>query len=168
MKCSRKACLLWMLALWLGVPPLGGSAEPPKGGTTNKGLSPEEQKLFEKGKEVFEVTCLACHQANGMGQDALAPPLVNAHWVTNSQERLVRIALQGMRGPVNVQGKVYEMEMPPLGVLDDEQLAAVLTYVRREWGHTASAVSVDTVKKIREATSKREEPWTEAELLKIP
>lgn len=167
MKCFRKATIgVCLFVFSFGVPPLGGAEGSPKGETPS--LSPEGQKLFERGKEVYELTCLACHQANGMGQDALAPPLVNAHWVTNSQERLIRIALQGMRGPVTVHGKVYEMEMPPLGVLDDEQLAAVLTYVRQEWGHTASAVSVDSVKKIREATSKREEPWTEAELLKIP
>jgi mono/diheme cytochrome c family protein len=130
----------------------------------------EGEKLFQAGKDLYEVTCLSCHQANGMGLEALAPPLVGSHWITNSVERLVRIALHGMRGPVKVNGQIYrfETEMLPLAVLSDEQLAAVLTYVRREWGHRASPVSVATVAKIREATASREQPWTEDELLKIP
>ena len=55
-----------------------------------------------------------------------------------------------------------------MGVFEDEQIATVLTYVRREWGHAATPVASATVTKVREATAKREEPWTEAELLKVP
>jgi mono/diheme cytochrome c family protein len=130
-------------------------------------LAPEEQKRFEAGKTVYEMTCLACHQPHGLGQEALAPPLVGSEWVTNSPQRLVRIVIHGMRGPIKVKGQVFELDMPALAVLDDEQIAAVLTYVRREWGHAASPVNTATVKKIREATANREDAWTEAELLKI-
>jgi len=133
-------------------------------------LSAEERKLFDDGKELYQITCLSCHQLNGMGQESLAPPLVGSHWVTNSTERLVRITLHGLRGPIKVNGRVYEfpIEMPPLAVLSDEQIAGVLTYVRREWGHTASTIAPAAVKKIREATSNREQSWTEPELNKIP
>jgi mono/diheme cytochrome c family protein len=111
---------------------------------------------------------LACHQPHGLGQEGLAPPLVGAEWVTGSPERLARIVIHGLRGPVTVNKQVFELDMPSLGVLDDEQIAAVLTYVRREWGHAASAVDTAAIKKIREATANREDAWTEAELLKIP
>ena len=57
--------------------------------------------------------------------------------------------------------------MPALGVLDDEQIAAVLTYVRREWGHPYAPVAPATVKSVRQETEKREDAWTMAELLKI-
>jgi mono/diheme cytochrome c family protein len=60
------------------------------------------------------------------------------------------------------------MDMPALGVLDDDQIAAALTYVRREWGHTFEPVSSVTVKKVREDTSSREDAWTMADLLKVP
>jgi mono/diheme cytochrome c family protein/glucose/arabinose dehydrogenase len=133
-----------------------------------KPLSAEEQKLFEAGKETYTLVCGACHQPHGLGQEGLAPPLVDSDWATGSPERLTRIALQGLRGPITVKGKKYELEMPPVGVLEDEQIAGALTYIRREWGHTASPVTPDFVKKVREATSKREEAWTERELLKIP
>jgi mono/diheme cytochrome c family protein len=79
----------------------------------------------------------------------------------------VRIVLQGVRGPIQVKGQTYEADMPSLGVLDDEQIANVLTYVRREWGHDFPPVSVATVKKIREQTSQREDAWSAEELLKI-
>lgn len=130
-------------------------------------LTVEQQKQFEVGKVVYEMTCLACHQPHGLGQEGLAPPLVGSHWTTGSVQRLVRIVIHGMRGPVTVNQQVFELDMPSLTVLDDEQIATVLTYVRREWGHGAPPVDTTTVKRIREATANREDAWTEAELLRI-
>lgn len=149
------------LVTWPGKP----GAEPE---ITVKPLTPEEQKRFEQGKELFLISCGACHQPHGMGQEGLAPPLVDSEWALGSPQRLVRIVLHGLHGPINVKGKTFQLDMPALGVFDDEQIAAVLTYVRREWGHTASPVEPETVKKIRTETEKREEAWSEAELLKIP
>jgi mono/diheme cytochrome c family protein len=103
-----------------------------------------------------------------MGQEGLAPPLVGTDWMASSPERLIRIVLHGLRGPIKVKDQTYEMDMPALGVLDDEQVASALTYTRRNWGHTYSAVTPEMVKKVRQETEKREEGWTEAELLKIP
>jgi mono/diheme cytochrome c family protein/glucose/arabinose dehydrogenase len=131
-------------------------------------LTQEQQARFEAGKELYTTTCGACHQPHGKGQEGLAPPLLDSDWVLGSERRLVRIVLHGVRGPLNVKGAAYEMEMPPLSIFDDEQIAAILTYVRREWGHAAAPVDPETVKKIRDETAKREEAWTEKELLKIP
>jgi mono/diheme cytochrome c family protein len=131
-------------------------------------LTAEEQKRFDQGKELFLISCGACHQPHGMGQEGLAPPLVDSDWVIGSPQRLVRIVLHGLHGPVNVKGKSFQLDMPALGVFDDDQVAAILTFVRREWGHTANPVEPELVKAIRAETEKREEAWTEAELLKIP
>ena len=149
---------------------LGISEKPTKAAAVAKAkpLTPEEQKLFDDGKEVYEATCLACHQPHGMGQEGLAPPLVGTDWMASSPERLIRIVIHGLRGPIKVKDQTYEMDMPALGVLDDEQIASVLTYARRNWGHTYSPVTPALVKKVRQETEKREEAWTEAELLKIP
>ena len=95
----------------------------------------------EAGKAIYEATCLACHQQHGMGQAGLAPPLVGSEWVTGSEQRLIRIVLNGLRGPIQVKGDTFELDMPTLGVLDDDQIAAALTYVRREWGHTFEPVA---------------------------
>ena len=131
-------------------------------------LTPEEKRRFEAGKAMYEATCLACHQVHGMGQIGLAPPLVGSEWVAGSQERLIRIVLHGLRGPIKVKGETFELDMPALGVLDDDQISAALTYVRREWGHNFEPVAPEAVKKVRDGTASREEAWTMADLLKIP
>jgi putative membrane-bound dehydrogenase-like protein len=149
-----------------------GKGEPKTRPTKNTAqvtpLSPEQQKLFENGKTLYEATCLPCHQPHGLGQEGLAPPLAGSEWVSGSPGRLVRVVLHGMRGPIQVKNQLYELDMPALGVLDDEQIASVLTYVRREWGHKFSPVDAAFVKQVREATKAREDAWTEPELLKIP
>ena len=148
------------LVTWPGKP----GAEP----ESIKPLTPEEQKRFEQGKELYLVSCGACHQPHGLGQEGLAPPLADSEWVLGPPQRVVRIVLHGLHGPVNVKGRSYQLDMPALGVFDDDQLAAILTYTRREWGHTVSPVEPELVKRIRAETEKREEAWSEAELLKIP
>ena len=130
-------------------------------------LTETDKQLFESGKTQYQLICGACHQPTGQGLDGLAPPLAESEWTTGSPERLARIALGGVRGPLNVKGRVWELEMPPVNVLTDEQIAALLTYIRREWGHTASPISPEFVAKIRKETADRQEAWTEAELLKI-
>lgn len=133
-----------------------------------KALTELEKARFEAGKELYGIVCGPCHQPHGMGQEGLAPPLFEAEWVLGSDERLVRIVLQGVRGPLTVKGKTYEMEMPPVNVLDDEQIASILTYIRREWGHTGNPVSDEVVARIRKETESRIEAWTEKDLLAIP
>lgn len=128
----------------------------------------DAQALFELGKELYQFTCASCHQLHGNGQEGLAPPLRGSAWVNGSEDRLVRIVLNGVRGPLRVQDKVFAQDMPALGVLEDEQIAALLTYVRREWGHAAAPVTPSTVKRIRADTRERLEAWTAEELLKVP
>jgi len=130
-------------------------------------LTLEEQNRFAVGQNLFTSTCAGCHQLTGLGQAGLAPPLADSEWVLGPQERLARIILHGVHGPLHVKGRVYELEMPGLATFNDEQIASVLTYIRREWEHTGAPVKSDMVKTIRAATSKREEAWSEAELLKI-
>ena len=133
-----------------------------------KGLSADELEKFKSGKELYMMSCAACHQPHGLGQEGLAPPLVGSEWVGSSPERLTRIVLHGVRGPLKVKGQTYQLEMPPLSVFSDEQVAQVLTYVRREWGHSFPTVNPSHVKAVRDQTTQREQAWTEAELLRIP
>jgi mono/diheme cytochrome c family protein len=134
---------------------------------TVRPLTAAEKEQFDLGKQTYLLTCAACHQPHGLGQEGLAPPLVDSDWVTGSEKRIARIVLQGVRGPINVNGKLYSLEMPPLGILEDQQIAAILTYVRSEWNHTASPVTTEFVAKTRTETTSREEPWNEKDLLKI-
>lgn len=120
------------------------------------------------GKKVYVANCATCHQANGLGIPAMFPPLAGSEWVTGSEERIIRIVLHGLNGPITVAGHDYNNVMPGLGgVLKDEQIANVLSYIRAEWGNTAPEVQPETVAKVRADTAGRTTPWTAAELLQI-
>jgi mono/diheme cytochrome c family protein len=148
------------MVAWPGKP--GVEPEPPV-----TPLTVEETSRFALGKTLFETSCAACHQAHGYGMEGLAPPLVDSEWVAGTDHRLARIVLHGLHGPVFVKGQRFDLDMPAFGSFDDGQLAAILTYVRREWEHTYDPVSPATLAKIRTETNGRLEAWTEAELLKV-
>jgi mono/diheme cytochrome c family protein len=119
------------------------------------------------GKKVY-TTCAACHMANGQGVAGINPPLAGSEWVVGSEERLIRIVLHGLKGPITVAGKEYNSVMAPLGtVLKDDQIANVLSYIRQEWGNSAPEVKPETVARVRAETASQKEQWTAAELLKI-
>jgi mono/diheme cytochrome c family protein/glucose/arabinose dehydrogenase len=128
-------------------------------------LTDAQQKLFETGKTVYNTLCTACHQPTGTGMEGLAPALVDSDWVLGSPDILSRIILHGLSGPIKVNGQAWSLEMPPLGAaLSDEQIAGVLTYIRREWEHNGSPISTEAVAKIRAQHKARTKAWTEAEL----
>ncbi len=130
-------------------------------------LTAEEQVRFDKGSVLFQASCAACHQLTGLGMDGLAPPLAESEWANGPAERMVRIILHGARGPFSVRGRSWELEMPGLATLDDDQIAAIATYVRRDWDNAGSPVTPEQIKAIRAASASRQEAWTEAELMKL-
>jgi mono/diheme cytochrome c family protein len=77
---------------------------------------------------------------------------------------MIKVVMHGLRGPIKVKAGTYSQDMPAAGFLTDEQIAGVLTYVRREWDHEASPVPVELVRKIRTETKGRSDAWTEGEL----
>ncbi len=128
-------------------------------------LTPQQQARFDLGKQLYLLTCGSCHQLHGRGQDGLAPSLLNSDWVLGSAERMTRIVLHGLQGPIVVKDKEWNLFMPGLAeVMDDEQLASVMTYVRREWGHMASPVEPDLVAAVRAKYADRVDMWTVEEL----
>lgn len=124
------------------------------------------------GKRVFTQNCVICHQATGLGVPGQFPPLVGSEWVLggdwHGDNHLVKILLNGLQGPVQVKGETYNNAMPPWAQLSDEQIAAVLTYIRSEWGNAAPPITVDYVRKMREATAGRVDPWSQKDLQAIP
>jgi mono/diheme cytochrome c family protein len=120
-------------------------------------LSEAEQARFAAGQDVYKSVCQACHQPDGRGQDRVAPPLVGSALTLAPAGIPARILFNGKEGRVGL--------MPPLAsVLTDDQIAAVLTYIRREWGQTGSPVDAALVKETRAAAQSRSKPWTDAEL----
>jgi len=144
---------------------------PGKPGDTTPPLTPltaSQQKLFDQGHEVFGQICAACHQPSGLGMAGTAPPLVDSEWLLGPQDRVVRIVLNGLHGPITVGKHSVDLEMPGLKVLTDEQIASALTYLRREWGHEASPIEIATIQRIRQESADRGDlEWTAEELLTI-
>jgi mono/diheme cytochrome c family protein len=129
---------------------------------------PVQLTRAQLGKPVYTANCIACHQANGLGVPGAFPPLAGSEWVSGSEERLVRIVLHGLQGPIKVAGQDYNNVMAPLGgVLKDEQIANVLSYVRQTWGNNAPDVEPATVTRIRADTASHSGYWTAEALLKI-
>ena len=117
------------------------------------------------GKSLYEVSCGACHGLGGEGRDGVGPPLAGSEWVRGSQQILARIALHGVRGPIEVNGTEYNLEMPALQqTFGDAEVAAILTYIRQAWGNDAPAVLDTTVVAIRSKTADRGDSWTAEEL----
>ncbi len=138
-----------------------------------KNLQPKSatDELTAEGAKVYKMYCSPCHQPTGLGAPGIAPPLAGSEWVNApGPHRMIRIALNGLQGPITVKGQPFALAMPPWrDVMTDEQLAAVLSFVRgnKDWGNNASPVAVDEVKKVREETADRGIQWTADELEKI-
>ena len=133
------------------------------GGNASEHRSPEEQQVA-LGQRVYQQQCVTCHQAGGRGVGGVYPPLHETKWTTGDKGRLIRLVLHGMEGPMKVKGQRYNQRMRSLSYLTDEQIAAVLTYVRQRFGNDASAVAPEEVTAVRAATAGREEVWTPSAL----
>lgn len=123
-------------------------------------LTLEQQRRFDAGRDIYANLCQACHQPDGRGQDRVAPSLIDSPLLLAAPDIPARALLNGKEGAIGL--------MPPLGsTLSDEQVASVLTYVRREWGQTASPVEPAAIAAVRELTRARTRPWTHDELMKM-
>ena len=121
------------------------------------------------GRNQYEKHCAACHQPDGSGAEGGGPPLAGSSWVCGPESRLTRIILHGLRGSIDVRGETYNREMLGFGVvITDDQIAALLTYVRGRWGDIDGPVRASDVRRIRRATRDRTAYWTVEELLQIP
>jgi mono/diheme cytochrome c family protein len=120
---------------------------------TSAKTSPKQDGLkasVERGKKVYENTCLACHQANGSGVPGMNPPLKKTKWVLGDKKTLINIVLKGLDQEIEVNDETYSNTMPPFAMLSDQEIADVLTYIRNNFGNKASQVMEGDVKKLRD------------------
>jgi mono/diheme cytochrome c family protein len=101
------------------------------------------------GAEVYNA-CTQCHQADGKGLAGQFPPLANSEYVTGDPRRLAAILVNGLNGEFEVNGQKYNSQMPAWkDNYDDEELAAVMTYIRASFGNKAEPVSKAVVESVR-------------------
>ena len=134
-------------------------------------LTGDDLALFTKGKEIYnrEGYCVTCHQPDGNGLSASQyPPLSNTQWVTGNEDRLIKLTLKGIYGPFELNGKTYSGQVPMTpfgGLLNDEEVAAVLTFVRNSFGNKAGVISAEKVKQVRAAIEEKSGFYTVEEIL---
>ena len=136
-------------------------------------LKGESLASFIRGKEIFgrDGYCQTCHQKDGEGLAMSGyPPLKGSEWVIKDKEVLIKLTLKGLYGPITVKGKEYPGEVPMApyeGLLNDQEIADVLTFVRNSYGNDASPISESEVKFIRESIKDKEGFYTPTELIKV-
>ncbi len=141
-------------------------------------LNSDDRKMVLEGAAIFRSLCSTCHGIDGKGvATKLAPPLAgNFQRYLRNKDAMIRILLNGLTGPV--EGKTFPENMTAMGMNDDAWIASVLSYVRYDIGLTERRstgivseeyvnrilVKPQEVRKIREESKGRKNPWTWEEL----
>jgi mono/diheme cytochrome c family protein/glucose/arabinose dehydrogenase len=132
-----------------------------------------KKKVMDSGKEIYNKDgyCATCHQPDGKGLEAAGfPPLINNEWIEGNPERLIKLVLKGIYGPIEVNGKTYPGQVPMTpfeGLLTDNEVAAVLTYIRKSFGNDGGPIYPEKVAAIRNRIKDKEGFYTPEELLEI-
>ncbi|MBF8292245.1 MAG: c-type cytochrome [Steroidobacteraceae bacterium] len=136
-------------------------------------LEPVSAVRLEAGRKTFEAACMACHQANGQGLPGAFPPLASSDYLKADKNRAIRLVINGLQGPVVVNGAKFSSVMPPMSQLTDAEIANALTYVMNSWGNSFGNVATAEVTAVRagpkpkqEAGSATEHPGTTVAELK--
>jgi mono/diheme cytochrome c family protein len=150
--------------------------DPYKDGPEGFQPPPPDGANRKRGQGLFERNCAVCHNNDGAGKPSQAPPLAGSEWVTTKGvNRLIRIPLVGLTGPITVKGldssNWNNASMVGLGVggggLTDDDVVDILSYIRNAWGNSAPDVTLEQVKKVRDELGNRSQPYTAAELLQL-
>lgn len=152
--------LIFSLSVALLLVACGGSSEksppqaPPtaaetRAATESENTDPTTARLMTIGERVYARNCLSCHQKSGGGVPNLNPPLVDTEWVLGDEARLIEVILNGLNEEIEVNGEVYHNAMASFAQLSDQEIAAVLTYIRNSWGNDAPAISAEKVAAVR-------------------
>lgn len=107
------------------------------------------------GKQLYQKYCIACHQADGGGVPRMSPPLFDTDFTTGDKKRLISILLKGLNEPIEVQDETYFSPMASFSYLTDKEIAAILTYVRTNFGNKASSINDLEVASIRKSLGKK-------------
>jgi mono/diheme cytochrome c family protein len=182
---TRSAAPMWIVVVTLALLFTGGLFLDSHGGWFDKNVyapyqSSAQLEAFQpksgaaaamaRGKSVYEGVCGICHNSDGTGKPGQAPALAGSEWVTaKGINRLAHIPLAGVTGAIQVGGKDWNLNMAAMGAaLSDEDMAAVLTYIRTSWGNKAEAVNADDVKKVRTEIGKSPQPYSSTQLKAMP
>ncbi len=133
------------------------------------GGAPQASSVVDEGKRYFTQNCVSCHQATGLGVPGQYPPLAKSEIVNGGSRRLAMILLKGLIGPIKVSGTEYNGAMPVWEkTLTDKKIAAILTYIRQEWGNSAPPIEPEQIAAARKEYAGRTDSWSAADILAVP
>ena len=142
----------------------------PQGALPDQG-QPQELTLLALGAKTYKETCINCHQQSGLGQAGVAPPLAGSEWVDGpefNEKRLVAAVMKGVKGPITVKGVTFNSQMQAWEPLGPKKIAAVLTYIRQEWGNKGGEITEAQVIAAKKELSPHGDQFTADELKQIP
>lgn len=117
------------------------------------GSATKEQRI-DAGRVLYNGMCSVCHQQNGEGLAGVFPPLANSDYLMADTGRAIEIVLNGMTGPVTVNGNPFNSVMPPMSQLNDDEIANILTFTLNSWGNEGDAISSAEVAETRATTQR--------------
>jgi nitrite reductase (NO-forming) len=130
--------------------PVAAAAKASVSGT----LTREQQA--QAGSVLFKGTCSTCHQPNGEGLANVFPPLAKSDFLAKTPQRAIEVVLNGLTGPITVNGNTYNSVMPPMSQLNDDEVANILTYVLSSWGNNGPQITAKQVAEVRAKTKRPE------------
>ena len=154
-----------------GLDPLGGAPRALKSAVGGPGaVQTADLGPVGRGKKIYSANCATCHQGNGLGVAGQYPPLAGSEWVMGGTKRLGMILLKGLEGPVTVKGQQYgsAVMQPWEKTLTDAKIADVLSYIRQEWGNTASPVAPEGIAALRKEVASHAGSYKEPDLKAVP
>jgi mono/diheme cytochrome c family protein len=125
------------------------TTSPPADTSTAKMSAQAPDSTQVLGQKIYSQYCLVCHQSSGSGVPNMYPPLAKSDWVQGEKTRLIQVLLNGLSGQIKVNNETYNQVMPSHSFLKDEEIAAVLSYVRQNFGNQAEAITPEEVKALR-------------------
>lgn len=109
---------------------------------------------MEAGRVLYKGTCSVCHQENGKGLAGVFPPLDESDYLLADKRRAIEVVLNGLSGPITVNGKPYNSVMPPMSQLNDDEIANILTYVLNAWNNKSETITAEEVAEVRATTER--------------
>lgn len=120
-------------------------------GTATTASDTVEIDFMVRGEVVYKKECLVCHQSDGSGVPMMFPPITDSEFINGEHEQLILLVLNGMKGPIEINGEQYNSIMPPMKYhLDDQEIADLLSYLRNSFGNSADTITAAEVAKMRE------------------
>ena len=110
------------------------------------------RRIADEGQKIYVTYCVACHQADGKG-DGRFPPLMGSDWLSGDKRRLINVLLEGLKGPITVNGKPFDGVMPKQDFLSDADIARVLSYIKLNFNNESRSITVRDVRSVRENLS---------------